>query len=172
MSTVIRRGCLARSSALPKPAPVTGYAAHLSASRAIARVASFVPKVRDVFDHTDQLNLRDFRLLKLGRHFRIGPRTKMIITRNEAENNLLEAAVQQGEVIMRWLEGGSPAGAVLGPVDDDLLTIAAKLLLRYTKAPLNRDCLMLTIIDSAEQRFLCQNTFTEEAIDHYRIGTP
>lgn len=45
---------------------------------------SFVSKVRDVFDHSDQLNLRDFRLLKVARHFRVGPRTKVLIGRNEA----------------------------------------------------------------------------------------
>jgi len=49
---------------------------------------SFVPKMRDVFDHCDELNLRDFRLLKIGRHCRIGERTKVIIGRDEGDNNL------------------------------------------------------------------------------------
>ena len=54
---------------------------------------SFVSKIRDVFDHSDELNLRDFRLLKLGRHFRVGPRTKVLIGRNEAENEVLKNAM-------------------------------------------------------------------------------
>ena len=44
---------------------------------------SFVPKIQDIFDHSDELNLRDFRLLKIGRHFRIGAKTKLIIGRDE-----------------------------------------------------------------------------------------
>ena len=58
---------------------------------------SFAPKVRDIFDHCDELNLRDFRMLKVGRHFRIGERTKLIIGRDEAENKLLETAMRPEE---------------------------------------------------------------------------
>ena len=62
---------------------------------------SFVSKIRDVFDHADELNLRDFRLLKLGRHFRIGPRTKVLIGRDDAENEVLGHAIQPGEAAIR-----------------------------------------------------------------------
>ncbi|HYS44771.1 MAG TPA: hypothetical protein VEM32_12410, partial [Geobacteraceae bacterium] len=82
---------------------------------------SFVSKIRDVFDHADELNLRDFRLLKLGRHFRIGPRTKVLIGRDEAENTVLEHAVQPGEAAIRWIDGGSPLGVVTGHQDEELL---------------------------------------------------
>src|SRR6266567_846047 len=58
---------------------------------------SFVPKLRDVFDHSEELNLRDFRLLKTGRHFRIAPRSKAIMGRSEGDNNQLETARQPGE---------------------------------------------------------------------------
>jgi len=133
---------------------------------------SFVPKVQDIFAHADQLNLRDFRLLKLGRHFRIGPRSKVIIARDEAENSLLAASVQPGETVMHWLEGGSPAGLVMGDTPDEGITIAAKILLRYTKAPADRDCLMHSSMDGTEQQFTCCNSFTEEIIEAYRIGTP
>ena len=44
---------------------------------------AFVPKIKDIFAHSDTLEMRDFRLLKIGRHFRIGPHTKVIIGRNE-----------------------------------------------------------------------------------------
>ncbi len=40
---------------------------------------SFLSKIRDVFDHADTLNMLDFALLRTGRHFRIGARTKAII---------------------------------------------------------------------------------------------
>jgi tRNA-uridine 2-sulfurtransferase len=133
---------------------------------------SFVPKVQDIFAHTDQLNLRDFRLLKLGRHFRIGANTKVIIARDEAENNLLAASAQPGETIVHWLEGGSPMGLLTGDQQDASLTIAARIILRYTKAPAGRDCLMHTSRDGKEQQLTIGNNFTEETIESYRIGTP
>ena len=130
---------------------------------------SFVPKVKDIFDHTEELNLRDFRLLKLGRHFRIGPRTKVIIARNEAENGVLEAAVQAGEATLRWLEGGSPLGVVMGEVNDQLMNIAGKLLLRYTKAPLGRECHLQMGTNGTEAPVTCCNTFTDDDLEPYRI---
>ena len=62
--------------------------------RSMTQYQEAVGKIRDVFDHSDQLNLRDFQMLKLGRHFRIGRRTKVVMGRNEAENELLERAIQ------------------------------------------------------------------------------
>lgn len=64
---------------------------------------SFVPKIRDIFDHSEELNLREFRLLKTGRHFRIDPQSKAIMGRSEADNNQLENARQPGEAALTWL---------------------------------------------------------------------
>ncbi|HEY6838018.1 MAG TPA: hypothetical protein VI389_04670, partial [Geobacteraceae bacterium] len=128
---------------------------------------SFVSKIRDVFDHSDQLNLRDFRLLKLGRHFRIGPRTKVLIGRDEAENAVLAAAVQPGEATLRWLEGSSPTGVVLGVQNDELLATAAKILLRYTKAEPGRPCKVGT--DGAERSITVSHEYDEHRIEEFRV---
>ncbi len=130
---------------------------------------SFVSKVRDVFDHTDQLDLRDFRLLKLGRHFRVGPRTKVLIGRNEAENEVLTNAMQPSEAALRWLEGGSPTGVVLGEQSDDLISVAAKILLRYTKADTGRECAVKYTVDSNERIIKVINDFDERRIEEFRI---
>ncbi|KAF0217138.1 MAG: thiamine biosynthesis protein ThiI-related adenine nucleotide alpha hydrolase superfamily [Geobacteraceae bacterium] len=130
---------------------------------------SFVSKVRDVFDHADALNLRDFRLLKVGRHFRTGPGTKVLIGRNEAENEVLESAVQPGEAALRWLEGSSPLGVVMGKMDDSLLESAAKIVLRYTKAEAGRRCAIKVLIDGNEQRLMVTNDFSEARIEEFRV---
>ncbi|MBI1920518.1 MAG: hypothetical protein HYS23_05470 [Geobacter sp.] len=130
---------------------------------------SFVPKIRDIFDHSDQLDLRDFRLLKMGRHFRVGPRTKVIIGRDEAENNALEHVVQPGEARIRWDEGSSPLGVVLGILDDAVVELAAKILLRYTKADIGRDCLV-TITEKEEVRQLTvKHEFDDQKIEEFRL---
>jgi len=130
---------------------------------------SFVPKIRDVFDHCDDLNLRDFRMLKVGRHFRIGPRTKVLIGRNEAENEVLTQAVQPGEAAIRWIEGGSPLGVVMGRQEDELLSSAAKILLRYTKADAGTECAVKVTIDGSERIIQVVNAFGEEMIEELRI---
>ena len=130
---------------------------------------SFVSKVRDVFDHSEQVNLRDCRLLKIGRHFRIGPLTKVLIGRNEADNQLLEGALQEGEVALRWNEGGSPLGVVTGVVDEGLVQTAARILIRYTKAEPSRDCMIKLLRNGGEELLQITNDFTETEIEGFRI---
>jgi hypothetical protein len=130
---------------------------------------SFVPKVRDIFAHSEQLNMRDFRLLKLGRHFRLAPKTKMIIARDEAENGQLETAVQPGEVAIHWSEGSGPLGVVMGEVNEEAIKIASKLILHYTKAPIDRDCRMHTLIGGVEKYITCINSFNQADFERFRI---
>lgn len=130
---------------------------------------SFVSKVKDVFDHSDQLNLRDFRLLKVARHFRVGPRTKVLIGRNEAENELLSHHVQPGETAIRWVDGSSPLGVLMGTVDDSLLETAAKVLLRYTRAESGSDCRIKVTVDGSERMLTVSHTFSETCIEQYRV---
>jgi len=130
---------------------------------------SFVSKVRDVFDHSDQLNLRDFRLLRLGRHFRLAPRTKLIVGRDETENNLLEKSLQAGEATVLWLEGGGPLGVLMGSVDDTALETSARIVLRYTKSEPGRDCAIKAVIDGNERFMTVANTFDEHKIEEFHI---
>jgi tRNA U34 2-thiouridine synthase MnmA/TrmU len=130
---------------------------------------SFVSKVRDVFDHCDELNLRDFRLLKLARHFRIGPRTKVLIGRNEAENDLLVLAAQGGEAALRWLDGGSPLAVVMGAQSDEGIALAARIMLRYTRAVSGESCQIQVTTDGVERTLMVTNDLDEQSIEPYRV---
>jgi tRNA-specific 2-thiouridylase len=130
---------------------------------------SFAPKVRDIFDHCDALNVRDFRLLKIGRHFRTGPGTKVIIGRDEADNTLIENNVQQGEVQLRWIDGGSPLGMVTGAADDSQVRIAARLILRYTRAEAGQECRVKVIREDSEELMTVRNDCDEAMIEAMRV---
>jgi hypothetical protein len=130
---------------------------------------SFVPKVQDVFDHTDELNLRDFRLLKIGRHFRIGAQTKLIMGRDEKDNNLLEAAMQPGETSIFWMDGNTPAGVITGTQDETCLDLAMRIILRYTRAETGVPCRVQVMVNGEESIRQVMNTITETEIELYRI---
>jgi hypothetical protein len=130
---------------------------------------SFVGKVRDVFDHTESLNLRDFRLLKLGRHFRIGESTKVILGRNDAENGLLEQAVQSGEATLRWNGGPSPLAALMGESSDELLARAGQVLLRYTKVKSGDEAELSVLVDGRELKLSTVNGLDEAAVESLRL---
>jgi len=130
---------------------------------------SFVPKVRDIFDHCDELNLRDFRMLKIGRHFRIGPHTKVIIGRDENDNRLLEAAMQPDETSLFWLDGNTPAGVVMGIQDETSLDLACRILLRYTRAEPGATCRLAVRSNDSEQIVSILNDMNEVAVEHYLV---
>jgi len=130
---------------------------------------SFLSKIRDVFDHADQLDPRDFTLLMTGRHFRIGSRTKVVIGRNEADNLALEETVRPGDAQMRWADGSSPMGVVTGMIEPDLLERAAKILLRYTKARLGATCSVTVVRDGKEIIMPVVHEFDEARMEEFRI---
>ncbi len=130
---------------------------------------SFVSKVRDVFAHSEELDLRDFRLLKLGRHFRVSRGAKVIVGRDEKENALLESAMKPGEASLRWIEGGSPLAVILGSADDASLATAAAIVLRYTKAEAGRECSVKVVLDGGERFIKVANTFDERMVEEFRI---
>jgi tRNA-uridine 2-sulfurtransferase len=130
---------------------------------------SFVPKLKDVFDHTDELNLRDFRLLKIGRHFRIGERTKVIIGRSEADNNLLEAAMQPGETAFTWLDGNTPLGVITGNQDPEHFDLASRILLRYTKAEPSAPCRIKVRGNEGEQIVSVVNDMNDTAVERFMV---
>jgi predicted nucleic acid-binding protein len=131
---------------------------------------SFVPKMQDLFDHCDELDLRDFRLLKIGRHLRVGERTKVIIGRDESDNDLLEAARQAGEAAITWLDGNTPVGVITGRQDPECLDLAARIMLRYTRADKDAACRISVRRSGTEQVLTVCNDLDEEAVKGYIIS--
>jgi tRNA-specific 2-thiouridylase len=130
---------------------------------------SFVPKVKDIFLHSEELDLREFNMLKVGRHFRIGEHTKAIIGRDAADNALLENVIQPDETAFHWLDGNSPMGAVVGIQNEECLELAMRILLRYTKADSEATCRINVRHNGEETIRLVTNNVTEETIRQYRI---
>ena len=131
---------------------------------------SFVPKIRDVFDHSEELNLRDFKMLKTGRHFRIGPDSKAVMGRNEADNNHLENVRHPGEAALTWLDGNTPVAIITGKQDQELYDLSARILLRYTKAEPGAECRMELRCNDEKQVFTVVNDLGPEAVDEYLVS--
>jgi len=130
---------------------------------------SYSSKVRDIFDHFNQLNARDFRLLRIGRHFRLDPGTRVIIGRDDRENSLLFDSLKEGETAFRWDEGGSPLGIIIGETSADNLQAAARILLRYTRCEKGVSAMMRIVGGSEEKTFSCIHEWDEDDMERFRI---
>ena len=130
---------------------------------------SYSSKVRDIFEHSERLKARDFRLLRIGRHFRLDAETRLLIGRDDRENSLLFANINDGETAFRWDEGGGPLGLIIGDVSDDKLQTAARILLRYTRFQKNEAARLIIVSNPDEPSFSCSNDFSAEDVEGFRI---
>jgi hypothetical protein len=130
---------------------------------------SYTSKVRDIFEHSEKLKARDFRLLRIGRHFRLDAATRLIIGRDDRENSLLENHVKAGETAFRWDDGNGPLGLLIGEASEAKLQTAAKILLRYTKFEKNSQCRLLIVSDPEGKTFTCTHDFSEADVERFRI---
>ena len=81
--------------------------------------------------HQD-LDLGDVNLLKIGRHFRLSPGLKLIVGRNESENNRLEALRKEGEPFFQPQELAGPSAILRGEItDNSFLETASRIVAKY-----------------------------------------
>jgi tRNA-uridine 2-sulfurtransferase len=53
-------------------------------------------RLMDLFVHTKDYSMTDIRLLRIGRHLRIRPDLKLVVGRNELENDMMENMAGEG----------------------------------------------------------------------------
>ena len=92
----------------------------------------FAKKTRDLFAHEERPTTKDMELLTVGRHFRVGSATKIIVGRNEVENLLLEGYSQDGYTCLRP-KFAAPAALIIGLLNEEAERAAVSLILHYTK---------------------------------------
>ncbi|MEO0225639.1 MAG: tRNA 4-thiouridine(8) synthase ThiI [candidate division WOR-3 bacterium] len=90
---------------------------------------NFVDRLRKELKFKKELSVRDIELLKIGRHYWIDG-VKIIIGRNNEENNIIERLAQNGEILLRVLNFGSPVTLFNGK--EELLLKAAQMTKRYS----------------------------------------
>ncbi|MFH1703893.1 MAG: hypothetical protein ABIB41_10795 [Nitrospirota bacterium] len=90
-------------------------------------------RLKDLLTYKPHPSLDDLKLLKIGRHFRFSPSCKIIIGRNNDENEKIWLLSEKGYFLK--VEGcGSPTVLVAGETTDEALKVAASLCARYSDA--------------------------------------
>ncbi len=105
-------------------------------------------RLKDLFEHEREVRYRDVQLLKLGRHFRLSDKSKLIVGRNMVENNEIMLLAAEDEVLLTVKEYVGPTCLMQGQGKEDL---AASICARYSDAPRDRHVVV---------RFLDKNDVT------------
>jgi tRNA-specific 2-thiouridylase len=98
----------------------------------------FSRRLKDLITMNPNFSRRDMELLKQGRHFRISEGTKIVVGRNETENEVILSLARREDALLSVESFPGPTVLVIGdPTPEDLEIIAA-ITVSYSDAPLNQ----------------------------------
>lgn len=94
----------------------------------------FSIRLRDLMSHSEDRQIRDYELLKYGRHFRAGDFGKIIVGRNKNDNEALDKLATDEDLVCNVID--FPGPCVFVPYGNPLAAAtAAALCVRYSDAP-------------------------------------
>jgi len=92
---------------------------------------AFARRLKELLGH-QELSMENIELLKLGRHFRLGPRTKLIVGRQEQENAKLANLAREGDYLFYPNEElAGPTALGRGAFNEELIRLASQITCRY-----------------------------------------
>jgi tRNA-specific 2-thiouridylase len=95
----------------------------------------FSKRLKDLFEHRSDRDVRDIELLKYGRHLRLSQDAKAIVGRREGENKDIEDLSRNGDLIIKARDYPGPTVLVPYGCDDATLEVAASICVLYSDAP-------------------------------------
>jgi tRNA-specific 2-thiouridylase len=126
----------------------------------------FASKVRDLLKHRKHVTMKDMQLLKVGRHFRFGE-SKIIVGRNESENNMLLSLKDKSDYAFDVPNVGSPITILQDKKTDRAVKLAAQLTAAYSDA--KQDRVMVKYGPSKLSRKIIVKPLSREEIDKLRV---
>ena len=84
--------------------------------------------------HDPEFSLSNVHLLKIGRHFRLSPKLKLVVGRNEEDNKKLEALAQGEDVMFKVAHHPGPLSLLRGEAPPEEIERASAITARYGKA--------------------------------------
>lgn len=128
---------------------------------------SFSKRLKDIMQHKEYC-LDNVEFLKLGRHFRLKPEFKLIVGRNEKENQKVLNLAQEGDFCFEPKDLPGPTGIGRGQLDEAIKLLSSQIIARYTSQEEKVDVLVKTIPESRGE-VLSVKAIGQEKIREYII---
>jgi tRNA U34 2-thiouridine synthase MnmA/TrmU len=98
----------------------------------------FSRRLGDLFDHQENITENDLVLLKVGRHLRLDPRTKLVVGRTHQDNERISRSIDpQADMVLKVDHFPGPLAVIPGGAGEPLIMLAAGICVGYSKAPDN-----------------------------------
>ncbi|MBN2713972.1 MAG: ATP-binding protein [Planctomycetes bacterium] len=119
----------------------------------------FCIRMQEEMETDPEWDEEDVRWLRCGRHYRISPTTKIIVSRNEAEGNIMFDLMKEGDIAFIAIDRPGAFSVIHGPATDEARRVACGLAVYYSK-----------LRDQGEAR-ICLQKPGQEMEDGEIIGT-
>jgi len=133
---------------------------------------AYAARVRDAFTHlgADAMGVDDFRRLRHGRHFRLSETAKLIVGRNEKENEALEG-LSQGRIRIEPRDVMGPTALVEGAPEPETLQTACRVVARYCDRTEATPIALRILTPSGEERIVSEAPLSAQdpRLDAWRI---
>jgi tRNA U34 2-thiouridine synthase MnmA/TrmU len=93
----------------------------------------FAKRMKDLMVYDPQFSLNDVHLLKMGRHFRFSNRVKLVVGRNEEENQKIQTFAQGEDILLKVSGFPGPLSLLRGKLNEGDIEKAAAITVHYGK---------------------------------------
>jgi tRNA U34 2-thiouridine synthase MnmA/TrmU len=94
----------------------------------------FAKRMKDLLLYTPEFSINDVHLLKMGRHFRFSREAKLVVGRNEEENQKMQTFSREKDILLKVLGVPGPLSLLRGKFDEKDIEKAAGITVYYSKA--------------------------------------
>ncbi len=143
---------------------------HTPAGGCLLTDPGFSARLKDLFAHNVS-DINSIHTLKVGRHFRLGPRARLIVGRHQRDNRVLANLALESDVLLEAEGGGSPLSILRGEATDTLIRLAAAITRRYSRARQNANAAVrIRHGGSMKAARIVPEIIAPDAIEPYRIS--
>jgi hypothetical protein len=113
---------------------------------------AFAIRAKDLFKHVQDPNTNDIDLLKIGRHFRLDKKTKLIVGRNKDENEIIKALALPEDLVFYAKDHVGPNALLRGKNTENYKELCSAITLRYSDAPKETNGVIIVEKDNGSQK--------------------
>ncbi|RQD75994.1 MAG: DUF814 domain-containing protein [Candidatus Syntrophonatronum acetioxidans] len=133
-------------------------------------VESFSNKLKDLIQHQEKASYSDLELLKIGRHFRLGEKVKIIVGRDHQENQKIFDLAEKGDFLLKASSIPGPTTLLRGEVKEEQLGLAASITARYSDASAPRVAVEIKEVTRDDEKEIRVNPLEDEEINKVRVN--
>jgi len=127
----------------------------------------FSRRLKDLMSFNPGFEIREIELLKIGRHFRLSSGVKLIVGRNEEENDAIVSLAKDEDFLMTTPSVPGPDVLLTGAITPEVEAMAAAITVSYSDAKTGEAG--VKIGNKGETRFILICGGVKEEFKHYMI---